>query len=85
MTAVSCTCTDGMQLKLIISVMVVTSLNTSVHKMASPLICVSCRLDVSNTSGRWLLYTAAFKHVYVLWAPLFDEQLVGSTANTSLP
>ena len=81
MTAVSCTCTDGMQLKLIISVMVVTSL----HKMASPLICVGCRLDVSNTSGRWLLYTAAFQYVYVLWAPLFDEQLVGSTANTSLP
>ena len=30
-------------------------------------------------------YTDACQHVYVLWAPLFDEQLVGSTGNTSLP
>ena len=53
--------------------------------MASPLICVGHGLDVSNASGRRLLYTDAFQHVYVLWAPLFDEQLVDSTANTSLP
>ena len=75
MTAVSCTCTDGMQLRLIISVRVFTSLNTSVHKMASPSICVGCGLDISNASGRRLLYTDACQHVYVLWAPLFDEQL----------
>ena len=53
--------------------------------MASPSICVGCGLDVSNASGRRLLYTDACQHVYVLWAPLFDEQLVGSTANKLLP
>ena len=76
-TAVSCTCTDGMQLRLIISVRVVTSINTSVHKMASPLICVGCGLDISNANGRRLLYTDACQHISgsVLWAPLFDEQL----------
>ena len=75
MTAVSCICTDGMQLSLIISVRVVTSLNTSVHKMVSPSICVGCGLDVSNASRR---RSDACQHVYVLWATLFDEQLVGT-------
>lgn len=43
--------------------------------MASLSLCVGCGQDISNANGRRLLYTDACRHVSVIWAPLFDEQL----------
>ena len=71
MTAVSCTCTDGMQLRLIISVRVVTSVNTSVHKMASPSICVGC-----NTAN-----TSLLKMKYVSFCSFYKEQYPNDNAS----
>ena len=51
------------------------SVFTSVHKMASLLLCVGCGQDISNANGRRLLYTDACCHVSVIWAPFLDKQL----------
>ena len=43
--------------------------------MASLSLCVGCGQDISNANGRRLLYTDACRHISVIWAPFFDEQL----------
>ena len=43
--------------------------------MASLSLCVGCGQDISNANGRRLLFTDTCRHVSIIWAPFFDEQL----------